>query len=377
MAEIPLPRRAPSAADPPEGLFDTFWRRRSLILLSTLVALALGTAYVTWATRIYSSVARVTIERLPPVPSIGSDGHSGISLGTHVELFQSDQVLTRAVQSPEVVASGALAQSPDPVREVRRALSVAIVKDADVLIVTFESQSDKAAAGVVNAVVKAYASYSAEHRVAAAERVAKALREELVLCTEELQHRAASLEPYRGTSNAIAGPETHPSGGGESGSDVALLIRQASRLSDQLVTAQLERAAAQTLAQEPASAAMQRRLDAAREKERVLQQAMDRQNKLIADLVGDVARETLARLEVKRLERRCESLEARVQEVKLAMASDAPGLTVTEEARVETRPVRPRAPQVLAAAVALGALTGCGIALCQEVARLPPRAQEL
>ena len=84
-------------------------------------------------------------------------------LQTQVALITSDRVLGAAIANPEVANLSTIRESDDPRTDLRKNMTVEIMKDASLIRVALELADGNQAAAIVNAVVHSYLVYNGEH----------------------------------------------------------------------------------------------------------------------------------------------------------------------------------------------------------------------
>jgi polysaccharide biosynthesis transport protein len=162
----PFPGEEPGAPAPAgagqEGLLLVLWRERYVIGGCTLAALLLAGIFLAFATRMYTSTARMKItlagsHLTGQAPQSITDSTAGNYLYTEQELIQSPAVLSLAAQMPEV--KPVLAGQPHPILFLQKYLDVEVGKRDTIVSVSFSSPDRDAAAAVANGIVTAYTQY--------------------------------------------------------------------------------------------------------------------------------------------------------------------------------------------------------------------------
>ncbi len=98
---------------------------------------------------------------------------------TQVGLISSDRVLGPAVASREVANLSAITGSSEPIVDLRKRMTVAIVPDSYLIRVALELPDGKEAATILNAVVNSYLLYHGEHTRSGNSTLRKSLAEHL------------------------------------------------------------------------------------------------------------------------------------------------------------------------------------------------------
>ena len=152
-----------------EGLLVILWRQRLLLGGCAAACLVLAIIYVCFATRMYTSTARMSVRlatsRLTGEAQAISDSTAGNYLYTERELILSPSVLALAAQMPDVQAV-IDRQDDDPILFLQENLDVTVGKRDTVISVSFTSPSRISAANVANGVVAAYMKYQTKPKPA-------------------------------------------------------------------------------------------------------------------------------------------------------------------------------------------------------------------
>lgn len=126
-----------------------------------LLCVALASVYLVFATRIYTSDARMSVtlsqSHLTGQSQAITDSTAGNYLYTERELIMSPAVLSLAAQMPELKPY--LAREPLPIQFLQKYLEVEVGKRDTIVSVGFSSPDRNAAADIANAIVRAYMLY--------------------------------------------------------------------------------------------------------------------------------------------------------------------------------------------------------------------------
>ena len=98
---------------------------------------------------------------------------------TQVGLINSDRVLGPAVASREVAKLSAITESSEPIVDLRKRMTVAIVPDSYLIRIALELPDGKEAATILNAVVNSYLLFHGEHTRSGNSTLRKSLAEHL------------------------------------------------------------------------------------------------------------------------------------------------------------------------------------------------------
>ena len=115
-------------------------------------------------------------------------------LQTQVSLINSDRVLGPAVANPEVVNLSTIKESDEPRADLRKNMSVDIVKDAYVIRVALELTDGHQAAAIVNAVVQSYLAYHGEAHRSTSSTLRASLNRRVETLKSEIAEKQAEIK---------------------------------------------------------------------------------------------------------------------------------------------------------------------------------------
>lgn len=157
-----------SAGAGQEGLLLVLWRERYVIGGCTLACVLLAAIFLAFATRMYTSTARMKItpagSHMTGQTQAITDSTAGNYLYTEQQLIQSPAVLSLAMQMPDV--KPLLAGQAHPILFLQKYLDVEVGKRDTILSVSFSSPDSQAAATIANGIVKAYTAYQTKPKPA-------------------------------------------------------------------------------------------------------------------------------------------------------------------------------------------------------------------
>jgi capsular exopolysaccharide synthesis family protein len=226
----PLPRHFP----PPltKSWVTILWRQRWIVLVTTLLAIAVGWVILLKLKPIYSSSSRVLVERDRKV--IISDGitetaQSTNYLATQCELIKSSAILSTVAQLPEIRSLNSM-NGRDPLAVLLGGTRAEVNPKDDLIGISFESQNPADASDVVNAIVEAYRAYYAAAEKSSSAELRRILEKELQDRQEDLNAKVKESLDFRQSN-----PEL--SYNGEKGN---IIIETLAKLSDALTSARLD-----------------------------------------------------------------------------------------------------------------------------------------
>jgi len=229
-------RQSPQVND--QGVISAVEWHWALVLLVTFAWCLAAGIYVTFATRAYTSTAKLSIEPTGPRLLSGDDRQLARSAGY---VAQQCNVITSAPVLRDAVArlipddQASFAGTSDPVEFLKKGLDVSASKKDDVITISLESPDPQQGARVVSNVVTAYLDHRAGQQQATSREVLRILRKEMAVREEELAAtQNALVESGRQSGLALVSEKT----------DMA--SQQLSRLFQALTEAQLATITAQT-----------------------------------------------------------------------------------------------------------------------------------
>lgn len=223
-----------SVTDLSESLFEIFWRRRWVVLVTVLLALAAGLIYLQRATPLYQSTSRIYVEQTGP--QIFERDNSGMItrwdnyLYTQAERLKSTEILAAALKSPGMTNLRTLADAGTPVVTLRKKLGVEIGKRNEIINISILSPYPDEAAHIVNSVVDSYVTAHELRKRTTLGEVVRILKEERARRSRELLTKLEAMMDFKRQSEGLA-LGAHQ--------DNNVIIRRLERLSTALTEAQL------------------------------------------------------------------------------------------------------------------------------------------
>ena len=231
--EDPQASAAPQADSAGPGLLVVLWRRRWIILASTLLCLGVAFAYLKQATPIYSSSSRLYIEEVGPRILTDNQGYvsqSGNYLNTQAEVLKSTPILAGAIELSDAVRMKTFAGVSNPVGLLRSMLSAQVGKDVDILTASVESPYPEEAARLVNCIVESYITYHSKQKRSTAAEVLKILQKEKDKQDGELERKLKAMLDFK-QANGTLSLEFDKGN---------IIVQRLARLSDVLTQAEME-----------------------------------------------------------------------------------------------------------------------------------------
>jgi len=167
-------------------LFSAAWRYKWLVVLTTVVALALGIAYVVLhpSTTNYTSRASLVVQATSSGLDLGTSGNPQRFVANQVEILRSDAVAQLASQLAEQ-QDPPLALSPD---DISSGLQIDSSSNSDLIDVVFTiAENEEAAVGGANAIVEAYKQLVASEKTAVGAAALNRIDTELANLNDQAQ----------------------------------------------------------------------------------------------------------------------------------------------------------------------------------------------
>lgn len=419
-----LPGDDTPAVSSPEGLLLVLWRQRYVILAMALACVLLASVYLVFATRIYTSTAKMSItlsqSHLTGQSQAITDATAGNYLYTERELMLSPAVLSLAAQMPEVKPY--LVGQPMPIQFLQKDLDVEVGKRDTIIDVSFSSPNRYAAAEIANAIVKAYTIYQTKPKpadVAELDRLADergkldtqinaksaamtALEQkygvltgvatqgsmaERQLTALSTEMNAAHLDTLKARAEyseaAGAAKAITPDAQADPGDSLPLSAEQASEIRTQILIYQttLDDLGTKYLPDHPRvkmvvkkiaqlrrtyARAVERQYRIAEQREHDLQIQFDAQQKLAIEVSAAAEQYTRLQADMDNARKTEEQIDGRKREVELARDLGILNIFPYESAVVHDKPAQPHKTITLAVAMLVGLLMGSGLGFFRD-----------
>jgi polysaccharide biosynthesis transport protein len=232
------PATGPVTIDSMEGLSENLaeilWRRRWIVLLTCVLALAGGFLYLRHATPLYTSTSRICVEQTGPQvferDTSGTITRWDNYLYTQAERLKSTDVLSAALKAPDMAHLQTLAKASNPIAALRRSLEVQVGKKDEIINVSFLSPYPKEAAHIVNSIVDSYLTAYEQRKRNTLSEVVRILKEEKTKRSQELVAKLAKMMEFKQKNEGLAFGTSQ---------DNNVILRRLERLSVALTEAQL------------------------------------------------------------------------------------------------------------------------------------------
>jgi len=191
----------------PENLVQILWRSRWIALATIALALAAGLIYVTAATPMYTSTARIYVEQSGPKILAEAEGVTAQPknfLYTQAELLKSTPILSAALEETGMglkIFDGI----DNPITYLqKKGLTVSVGKTDDIIDVSCDSADAVEAAQLVTAVVNSYISYHEARKRSTAAEVLRILQKEKRERDLELAQKLKTMMDFKSQNIALA-----------------------------------------------------------------------------------------------------------------------------------------------------------------------------
>ena len=190
----------------PDSLTKIIWRRRWIVLLATVAALAAGFAYVTVATPLYTSTSKIYVEQTGPTILTEVEGVMTKSmnyLGTQAELLKSMPILSLAVEKARAKQTDIFNSVDNPIAYLRSGLNVSLGGEDDIMSISCDSADPVEAAQLVNAVVDSYVAYHEARKRSTSSEVLRILQNEHAERRAELLEKMKAMADFKKENSAM------------------------------------------------------------------------------------------------------------------------------------------------------------------------------
>jgi len=207
-AEVQDNIRSVSIKIMPEDLLQIIWRSRWIALLTIIVALGIGFAYITIATPIYTSTSRIYIQQSGP--KILTEVEGAITqpknyLYTQAELLKSTPILSSVLEKADIKQLKIFREVDNPIDYLKKkGLRVSVGKTDDIIDISSDSPDPNQAALLVNAVVDSYRSYNTTTKKSTSGEVLKILQKEKLDRDKELADKLKAMMALKSKNIALA-----------------------------------------------------------------------------------------------------------------------------------------------------------------------------
>lgn len=192
----------------PEDLVQIVWRSKWIVLLTIVVALGIGLAYITIATPIYTSTSRIYVQQSGPKILTEAEGlmtQSKNYLYTQAELLKSTPILSSALERNDIKKLKVFQKTDNPVEYLKKkGLRVTVGKKDDIIDISSDSPDPVQAAQLVNAVVDSYRAYHATSKRSTTAEVLKILHKEKIDRDKELAEKLKAMMALKSENIALA-----------------------------------------------------------------------------------------------------------------------------------------------------------------------------
>jgi len=186
-----------------------FWRRKSLVILGTVVGLVGGILYYAQAPPVYESVSQVLLVKKRPETMAGLNNLFDLQdqLPTHQTLVKSPVIIEQAIKTRKLRELASLADAEDPVEAIALSLgtarATARATSKDILQLTYRGRDPEDCAAILNALVECYKEFLAETYQNIGDDTLRSLTEAARALRAEIEKKEKDYETFRLTSPVI------------------------------------------------------------------------------------------------------------------------------------------------------------------------------
>ena len=192
---------------PEQGLLQIIWRRRWIVLLAVVVALAAGLIYLAKATPVFTSTSQLYVEQSGPRIITEQEGvmtQSKNYLYTQAELIRSTSILALVVDDPLIAGLRTFDKVDNPLGFLKSRIQSQVGKKDDILSISLDSPYPAEAAQLVNRIVDGYITYHATQKKTTSVEILKILQKEKTKRESELAKKFETLLDFTREHGGLA-----------------------------------------------------------------------------------------------------------------------------------------------------------------------------
>jgi len=190
------------------SLLVVAWRRRWILLICVVLALAAGWAYIQSVTPVYTSTAKLWLDytglRIASPYEPGSRPQTDKYLFTQAERIKSRPILASVMEALTPRSLRTFADVDVPGTHLQRNISVEVGKKEEIISVSFRSAYPVEAAEIVNKVVDAYMASRSEDEQRDSAKVLRILQDEMQRAKKELDEKQNELTDFQANRMPLA-----------------------------------------------------------------------------------------------------------------------------------------------------------------------------
>jgi capsular exopolysaccharide synthesis family protein len=191
----------------PGPLLQVLWRRRWTVLIVTAACLAASILYLLKATPVYTSASRLLVEQsgrkvLSDAEGVGN--RSSNYLYTQAEVLTSQPILSSALEGTNARKLRTFAGVDNPLAFLKQQMHAEVGKKDDVITVSLDSPYPQEAAEIVNRVVDAYVTWTANQKRTSAEGMLEILSQAKRERDKELDQQVQAMFEFKKKNGAIS-----------------------------------------------------------------------------------------------------------------------------------------------------------------------------
>ncbi len=219
---------------PSKSVLETVWDARWTVVCVVALFVVGAAAYVVRATPIYSSTARILVEREGPA-IINSDNEQAVSssknyLQTQCSMLKSTPIAAAAIEAVDVGSFKTFDGVKDPVAYLKSNLLAELGLKDDLIACTLEAPYPDEASALVNGVVAAYVRFQSAQRRSTASDVLKVLQGEKREREADLKQKSQTLTAFKQANGMLSFTDDKGN----------IITQRLGRLSDEITDAQLQ-----------------------------------------------------------------------------------------------------------------------------------------
>lgn len=352
-----MPHQQPDA--PEAGLLQVLWRRKLIVIVVMVMAIAGGFAYLDKVQRVYYTEAKLAVE--PSAAAISSAQGTGLTesflyqqAGRMISArFLSDTIQANGLNQLESLRGNALLK-------LKKELRIEVGKRDNLISVGFESPYPEEAAKIVNTVVDSYMADIASRRKDVQSAVLTIMQDKYKEVQQEYKSIQTELDKFLQANPSINIDEQR---GGTA-------YQNLQRFNAELAEARIAEIRTSIAYQNAPSAVLKRQWEAASGQVKRLETLVSDEETAASQLGGNARKFSRLETQANRLDEMSRELERRISEqlMKMEEGNQVASVEILDNATsdIDALQYSPQKSIVLAIALAVGLVLGTGLGLLRD-----------
>ena len=352
-------------------------RRKKTVIFTVILFLIAAAAYLSTATRVYTSTSRLFVEQNGP-RLLAPDSQSALErsesyLFRQCQVIKAEPILRQAISENPADIFRMYRGLADPLPELSKNLNVDLGKKDEIISIDLSSPYPAEAARLVNSIVRCYEAYQAKVTKSSATEALTILQREKDKQEQLLDDRLKEIVAFKQKNGEMF--FTNDKG-------TNILMQNLATISELLTKARMNAITYHVLAtRQNNRMAANQEWQEAEQQVKEYEKEFDAEKQKALQINAAQAEFSKMQLEADRTTKLCDLLDARIKELNVTEDSGSMNIQVLEVAKAEDHPTSPKKSMTLMAALAAGLVVGSGLALTHDRLdqriRLPDEAARL